>query len=118
MKKNKQVLKHCPNFYKIINFEFFEDDDLSKKLVEIYHKYVFLIDSSDQKAIKRLEELDLIMNKYIDDYFFRKELRAQMTNIKIRKGTDIMDAIVSWIIEVFDNYEVGYTKNIYFSRWI
>jgi hypothetical protein len=41
-----------------------------------------------------------------------------MTNIKIRKGTDIMDAIVSWIIEVFDNYEVGYTKNIYFSRWI
>ena len=59
MKKNKQVLKHCPNFYKIINFEFFEDDDLSKKLVEIYHKYVFLIDSSDQKAIKRLAYTDL-----------------------------------------------------------
>ena len=58
------------------------------------------------------------LQEAICDYFFRKELRAQMTNIKIRKGTDIMDAIVSWIIEVFDNYEVGYTKNIYFSRWI
>ena len=31
MKKNKQILKHCPNFYKIVNFEFFEDDKLSEK---------------------------------------------------------------------------------------
>ena len=118
MKKNKQILKHCPFFYKIINFDYFEDDDLSEKLIDIYHRFVFMVDATDSKQVKRLEELDLILNKYIDDYFFRKELRAQMENIKVRKGTDIMDAIVSWIIDVFDNYEVGYTKNIYFSRWI
>ena len=104
MNKNKQVLKHCPNFYKIINFDYFEEDDLSEKLIDIYHKYVFMVDTSDSKQVKRLEELDLILNKYIDDYFFRKELRAQMENIKVRKGTDIMEAIVSWIIDVFDNY--------------
>lgn len=117
-KKNKQLLKHCPNFYKIINFEYFEDDDLSEKLLDVYQKYVFMVNPSNQKDVKKLEELDLILAKYIDDYFFRKELRAQMSNIQVRKGTDIMEAIVSWIINVFDNYEVGYTKNIYFSRWI
>ncbi len=118
MNKNKQILKHCPNFYKIINFDYYEDDDLSEKIIDIYQKYVFVVNPSKEKEVKKLEELDYIINKYIDDYFFRKELRAWMTNIQVRKGEDIMEAIVSWIINVFDNYEVGYTKNIYLSRWI
>lgn len=41
-----------------------------------------------------------------------------MKKIRVRKGEDILNAIVSWIIKVFDNYEEGYTRNIYFSRWI
>ena len=40
-----------------------------------------------------------------------------MKKIKVRKDEDILTAIVDWIIKVFDNYEVGYTRNIYFSRW-
>ena len=41
-----------------------------------------------------------------------------MSRIRIRKGQDILEAIIDWIIKVFDNYEIGYTRNIYFSRWI
>ena len=118
MNKNKQILRHCPNFYKIMNFEYFEDDHLSEKLIDIYEEYVFKVDLTSNKQVSRLEQLDLILNKYIDDYFFRKELQAEMNKIRIRKGEDILEAIVSWVIKVFDNYEVGYTRNIYFSRWI
>lgn len=118
MKKNKQVLTHCPNFYKITNFEYYEDDLLSEKLVEVYEEFVFKVDLVNKKQITKLEQLDLILNKYIDDYFFRKELKAEMKKIKIRKDEDILNAIVDWIIKVFDNYEVGYTRNIYFSRWL
>ena len=118
MKKNKQILRHCPNFYKIMNFEYLEDDNLSEKLVDIYEEYVFKVDLNSNKQVSRLEQLDLILNKYIDDYFFRKELQSEMNKIRIRKGEDILEAIVSWVIKVFDNYEVGYTRNIYFSRWI
>lgn len=118
MKVNKQIIKHCPNFYKIMNFEYFEDDKLSEKLIDIYEEYVFKVDINNSKQVTRLEQIDLIINKYIDDYFFRKELQAEMNKIRIRKGEDILEAIISWIIKVFDNYEVGYTRNIYFSRWI
>ncbi len=118
MNKNKQILRHCPNFYKIMNFEYNEDDRLSEKLLNVYEEYVFKVDLNNKKEIAKLEELDVILNKYIDDYFFRKEIKASMKKIRIRKDEDILNAIVNWIIKVFDNYEVGYTRNIYFSRWL
>ncbi|HOB26348.1 MAG TPA: hypothetical protein PLB45_03690 [Bacilli bacterium] len=118
MKKNKLILKHCPNFYKIVNFEYFDDDQLSEKLVDIYQDYVFRVDPTNRVEVAKLEELDIVLNKYVDDYFFRKELKAEMCNVKVRKDEDVLSAIVNWIIKVFDNYEVGYTRNIYFSRWI
>lgn len=118
MERNKQILKHCPNFYKIMNFEYFEDDYLSEKIVSIYEDFVFKVDLKDSKQVKKIEQLDLVVNRYIDDYFFRKELKSGMMNIKIRKNEDILTGIVNWILNVFENYEIGYTRNIYFSRWI
>ena len=118
MNKNKMILKHCPNFYKIINFEYMEDDELSYRLIKVYHDYVFKVDINNRVEVTKLEELDLVLNKYIDDYFFRKQLKSEMTRIRIRKDEDKLTAIVNWIISVFDSYEVGYTRNIYFSRWI
>ena len=78
MNKNKQVLKHCPNFYKIINFDYFEEDDLSEKLIDIYHRFVFMVDVSDSKQVKRLEELDLIFNR----------LKTKYSPQKINDGND------------------------------
>lgn len=118
MNKNKQILRHCPNFYKIVNFEYFEDDKLSEKLISVYEDFVFKVDLNNKKQVTKLEQLDLVLNKYIEDYFFRKELKCEMKRIRIRKDEDILNAIVNWIIKVFDNYEVGYTRNIYFSRWL
>lgn len=118
MNKNKQILKHCPNFYKIVNFEFFEDDELSKKLLSVYEDFVFKVELTNKSAVMKVEQLDVVLSKYIDDYFFRKELREEMKKIRIRKDEDILVAIVNWLIKVFDNYEVGFTRNIYFSRWI
>ena len=59
-KKNKQLVKHCPNYYKIINFEYFKDDDLSEKLLDVYQKYVFMV-NPNQIALgynKLLSDID------------------------------------------------------------
>lgn len=118
MNKNKQILRHCPNFYRIVDFDYLEDDKLSEKLIDVYQEFVFKVDINNKKEVEKLEQLDSILSKYIDDYFFRKELKCEMKKIRVRKKEDILMAIVNWIIKVFDNYEEGYTRNIYFSRWI
>ena len=114
MKKNKHILKSCPNFYKIINFEFLEDDFITNKLISVYEDFIFNSDANQEI----LSKLDYAVNKYIDDYFFRKEMRHGLMEIRVRKDENIIKAIVDGIIRLSENYDMGFTRNIYFARWI
>lgn len=118
MKKNKLVLKHCPNFYKIIDFEFAEEDKLTAKLIEIYKEFIFNADVTSTLVLKKLEKIDYVLNKYIEDYFFRKEMQKSLLSLKVSREDDFLTAVIEKIIALFDNYEMGYTRNIYFARWI
>ncbi len=115
---NKKILHHCPNFYKISNFEYNEKDYISERLIGVYKEYIFNIDLSDQDQVNKIENLDKIISKYIDDYFFRKEMRMGLKEIKIKKTDNIIESIVNQVIKIFERYEEGYTRNIYLSRWI
>mgnify|MGYP004644110177 CR=1 FL=1 len=114
MKKNKNILKYCPNFYKIINFEIIEGDYITNKLIQIYQDYIF----NEENDLEDVTKLDFALNKYLEDYYFRKEMRRGLMEIRVKKDHDIIKSIVSSIINLSENYEMGYTRNIYFARWI
>ena len=119
MKKNKLILKHCPYFHKIINFEYSEDDNISYKLIDMYKNYVFSIDINNEEDIQRVEKIDYVLNKYIEDYFFRKDIRNRILNIRVKKdANNLLKNLVDGVIRAFDSYEMDYTRNIYFARWI
>ncbi len=119
MRSNKEVLKYCPNFYRIVNFDYASDDYITEKLISIYEEYVFKIDVSNLEDIKTVEKIDKVLSKYIEDYAFRKELRKEVVEIRIKKScTDILRAIVESVITIFTRYEEYTTRNIYISRWI
>jgi len=118
MQKNKIILKNCPNFYKIKNYEFDEDDYITLKIIGVYEDYIFNIDEKNNNNLEKIKELDNILGKYIDDYTFRKEIKKGLMNLKIKRGSNIMDIITDSIITLYNNYEDGYTRNIYFARWI
>ncbi len=119
VRKNKLILKHCPYFYKIINFEYSEDDSITSKLITIYKSYIFNIDINKEEEIKRVEKIDFVLNKYIEDYFFRKDMKDRILNIKVnREASDVLKGVIDSIILAFDSYENDYTRNIYFARWI
>ena len=115
MKKNKNILKYCPNFYKIINFEYLEDDFITYKLISVYEEFIFSDESIDPEVLK---SLDYAVNKYIEDYFFRKEMRLGLKEIRVKKNDNIIKAIVDSVIRLCENYDMGFTRNIYFARWI
>ena len=48
---NKKVLEHCPNFYNINNFTFFDDDYISGRLIEIYRKFIFETDVNNEEDL-------------------------------------------------------------------
>lgn len=118
MKKNKIILKYCPNFYKIKDFDYEEDDYITQKLISIYEDYIFNINETNEDEVQKIKNLDKILFKYIEDYTFRKDIKASVLNIRVRRGVDIIETIVNNLITLFENYEDGYTRNIYFARWI
>ena len=119
MNKNKLILQYCPNFYRIINFEYFEDDRLSERLISIYQKFIFAVNVVDENEIKQAAEIDKVLAKYIDDYRFRKEMKQGLCEIKVPKTTEnVLSAIVEGMINIFKKYEEGTTRQIYLSRWI
>ncbi len=118
MNKNKIILQYCPNFYKIINYDF-EGDSLTDKLISVYRKFIFTIDIEDMKEVKIANKIDKILAKYIEDYQFRKELKNGLKNFKVNNSSsNILKAIVEGIISVFNKYEEGSTRKIYIARWI
>lgn len=118
MNKNKVILKHCPNFYKIINFEFDENDKISEKLISVYKDFIFTINPDNLGYLKIIEKIDYILNKYIDDYYFRKEIKRDLLDLRVKSTDNLDHSIMQKIISIFDDYENSYTRNIYFARWI
>jgi hypothetical protein len=119
LQNNKIILSYCPNFDKIINTDFIEEDKLSLQLVKIYHDYIFRINIYNEEDVRKVKELDQTMGKYVDDYFFRKTLQDEILNTKVRRtASDVISSIVDCIISIFKRYEEGSTRKIYISRWI
>lgn len=119
MNSSNLLLKNCPNYYKITEFEFFENDYISEKLVSFYKDYVCNIETYDAEGITKAHTMDTIVAKYIDDYIFRQEMKSQLLQIKIKSTVgNILRAIIDSIIKIFERYEIDSTRKIYISRWI
>ena len=119
MKDNKLVLKYCPNFYKIVNMDFQEGDNVSTKLIDLYEDFVFKADLSNVENVNLVQEFDHVLNSYIEDYTFRTKMKKELFTVKIKKtGKDILTSIVEAIIHIFDNYIEETTRKIYIARWI
>ncbi len=118
MDKNREVLKHCPHFYTIINFEYYSDDMVSEKLIDVYTKFIFSVDITDATNIKKVEKLDDVLFKYINDYCFRDQIQRDIMTIKVRRGDNILETIVSAIINFFETYEKMSTRRVQMTRWI
>lgn len=119
MNKNKLILNNCPNFYRIVNFDYFEDDYITEKLINIYESYIFNIDITNSDEVKTVKKIDYVLGKYIDDYLFRRKMQSEIVNVKVKRScTDILLAVVESIITIFNRYEEETTRNIYISRWI
>lgn len=118
MDKSKQIIENCPNFYKIVNFDYFEDDNFTASLIKIYRTYIFSIDPLNEEELNKVITLDKVLAKYIDDYIFRKTMKFELTQIKITNKDDLLQKLVNSILGIFEKFEEGRTRNIYIARWL
>ncbi len=115
----KDIIKLCPNYYKIVNTAIDETDNVSEKLIKIYEDYIFGVNLKEAEQTKKVVRIDQILNEYFSDYRFKKELSDKLKNIKVKsKIENVTEFVVNSVIEIFDEYLENYTRNIYIPRWI
>ena len=108
----------CPNYDRILHFDYLEEDRITSKLIEIYKTYLGRV-SLKSEELKELKQYDYVLGRYLDDYTFRKELKNEIVHIQIKKTcSDILRAIVESVIKIFDNYLENSTRKITIARWI
>lgn len=116
---NKVVIKCCKEYYRIINEEFNELDYMSDKIIQIYQSYIFSIDVSNKKELKKVINFDKAVIRYFDDYEFKAILTKFLTSLKVPKTcSDVLSKIVDSILEEYEKYMDGFTRNLYIPRWI
>ena len=119
MNKNKLIVKKFHNFYRIVNFDYFEDDYVTDRLIKIYESYIFNVDITNEEDLKIVKQIDYVLGKYIDDYLFRRKMQTEIIHVKIKKtGGNILRNIVENIIKIFKSYQEETIKKVYISRWI
>lgn len=116
---NLERLKYCPNYHSIIETEIYEGDNITGKIIKIYEEFVFNADIAKNETIEKLKNIDEIIMKYLTDHRFNKELANGIRTLKVKSGvSNIIDYIVSKIIDISDEYTVTCTRKIYVPRWI
>ena len=109
----------CPNFYRVVDFDYFEDDIITEKLIKVYKSYIFHIDINNKEEIRIVKQIDYVLGKYIDDYLFRHAMQSEFVHMKVKKScVDILRSIIEGILKIFIKYEEETTKKIYIARWI
>ena len=116
---NKVVLKYCKDYYRIINEEFSDYDYMTDKVIGVYQSYIFSIDIRNKKDIKSIVDLNQAVARYIDDREFKTLLNKHLSSLKVsRKEENVMAYISKLIIDEYEKYMEGFTRNLYIPRWI
>lgn len=116
---NKIILKYCKDYYKIINEEFSESDIMSDKIIQLFQSYLFSTNVNDRDRMKTLPNINNAILRYFDDREFRKVLNNLLMGLKVSKSEkDVVGFICNKIIDEYNKYLEGYTRNLYIPRWI
>lgn len=116
---NKVILKYCPDYYRIINEEFSELDYMTDKIITIFQSYIFKVNIKEKAELKKVNDLNKAVVRYIDDREFKTMLINALTSLKVsKKETDVIGVIVKTILNEYSKYMDGFTRNLYIPRWI
>lgn len=107
------ILKHSPNYDKIVDFLYKENDNISKQLIECYQEYLFTI-----KSVKSKENIDNIMNLYTEKEDFYKYVQNYFSENDCLELYDSYDKVIKKLIKVYKEYEEERFKKIKNTRWV
>ena len=114
-----KILKYCPNYDYIVNYDYEYGDNISSKLIDWYRELIFAVNGNDEKQLKIVEALDKGLYLYVKDNKykteFKKYLRLEDINLESKK---LIKDLIKKIIIFTSKYEQKQIMEVASSIWI
>ena len=115
----KKVLENCPNFEKIIHYEYPYGDILSKKLIDWYRELIFSANGNNENQLLLIRALDRSLYLYVRDNKYKRGLRKIITTDELTfENKDLIKNVIKRLIEFTNNYEKKEVREVSVSKWL
>lgn len=115
----QKVLKYCPNFDSIVNYEYEYGDVLSSKLIDWYRDLVFSTDGNNEKQLTIISFIDKSLSMYVKDRRYKKGLSKILTVEDISlNNQSLIKELIKKIVLFTNNYEKKRVLEISSSKWL
>lgn len=115
----KKILKCCPYYDDIINYDIDYTDELSFDLIDWYKDLIFSCNGDDEKETKVINKIDKSMYLYVNNITYQKGLKKIINSrdIDLNSGRSTKK-LIRKILDYTRKYEEVEILNITSSRWL
>ena len=115
----RKILENCPNFDKIVNYEYPYGDVLSKKLIDWYRELIFSANGNNESQLMVINALDKSLYLYVKDNKYKRGIRKIVSVDELSfENKEVIKEVIKRIIEFTNNYEKKELRDFSIGRWL
>ncbi len=115
----KKVLENCPNYDKIVHYEYPYGDTLSKKLIDWYRDLIFSANGNNENQLMLIRALDRSLYLYVRDNRYKRGIRKIISVDELNlTSKELIKDVIKKLIEFTSNYEKREVREVSVSKWL
>lgn len=114
-----KILSNCPNYDKIINYEYEYGDTLSSKLIDWYRELIFSCDGENVNQLRIIYQIDHSLSMYVEDSQYKRGLSKILSKDEVDLNNSVLiQNVIKKIIEFTNQYERDEILELVNNKWL
>ena len=114
-----KILSNCPNYDKIVNYEYEYGDTLSSKLIDWYRELIFSCDGDNVNQLRIIYQIDHSLSMYVEDNQYKRGLSKILYKDEVDLNNSVLiQNVIKKIIEFTNQYERDEILELVNNKWL
>lgn len=114
-----KILSNCPNYDKIVNYEYEYGDTLSSKLIDWYRELIFSCDGENVNQLRIIYQIDHSLSLYVEDNQYKRGLSKILSKDEVDLNNSVLiQSVIKKIIEFTNQYERDEILELVSNKWL
>lgn len=114
-----KILSNCPNYDKIVNYEYEYGDTLSSKLIDWYRELIFSCDGENVNQLRIIYQIDHSLSMYVEDNQYKRGLSKILSKDEVDLNNSVLiQNVIKKIIEFTNQYERDEILELVSNKWL